>query len=127
MGGYYLIGDGYVLWLHQQINKGLIDYKFFCLNGNPLLLYVSRGLEHHPTAEISFYGMDGSEKDYHRSDYKPYHNAVMPSNFKEMEVLAEKLAGVVDCPFVRIDLYSINGHIYFSEITFSPCIFDNNI
>lgn len=98
-----------------------MDYKFFCSNGKPNLLYVSRGLEHHPTAEISFYGMDGKEKEYHRSDYKPYHNAVMPSNFEEMKLLAEKLAKVVDCPFVRIDLYSIKGHIYFSEITFSPC------
>ena len=24
-------------------------------------------------------------------------------------------------PFVRIDLYEINGKVYFSEITFTPC------
>jgi len=102
-------------------SKGLTDYKFFCFNGSPLLLYVSRGLEYHPTAEISFYGMDGIEKEFHRSDYKPYHNAKMPSNFPEMKITAEKLAKFVDCPFVRIDLYSINNKIYFSEITFSPC------
>ncbi len=24
-------------------------------------------------------------------------------------------------PFVRIDLYEIDGAVYFSEITFSPC------
>ena len=119
-GGYALIHDGYVLWLHQK-NIGLTDYKFFCFNGRPNLLYVSRGLEHHPTAEISFYDMNGTEKEYHRSDYKPYHDAMMPSNFGEMKVIAEQLAKEVGCPFVRIDLYSIKGHIYFSEITFSPC------
>lgn len=120
-GGYALIHDGYVLWLHQLKVKGLVDYKFFCSNGKPNLLYVSRGLEHHPTAEISFYGMDGKEKNFHRNDYMPYHSAVMPSNFENMKIIAEQLAQYVDSPFVRIDLYSIKGKIYFSEITFSPC------
>lgn len=120
-GGYILVSDGFVLWLHQVENKGLVDYKFFCSNGKPTLLYVSRGLENHPTAEISFYNMDGIEMPFHRSDYNPYHHAILPSNFNEMRELAEKLACAVGCPFVRIDLYSINKHIYFSEITFSPC------
>lgn len=111
----YMEDDG------PQKNKSLVDYKFFCWNGRPDLLYVSRGLEHHPTAEISFYGMDGREKEYHRSDYKPYHNAVIPANFDSMKQLATHLAGEINCAFVRIDLYSINGNIYFSEITFSPC------
>lgn len=102
-------------------NSGLIDYKFFCFNGIPTLLYVSRGLDNHPTAEISFYGMDGVEKEYHRNDYKPYHNAIMPKNFDEMKSIAKKIADKVDSPFVRIDLYSIKGEIYFSEITLSPC------
>ena len=101
--------------------KGLTDYKFFCFNGNPLLLYVSKGLEHHPTAEISFYDMDGNEMTYHRNDYKPYHNAFMPKRFSEMREIAHTLACFVNSPFVRIDLYSINDEIYFSEITFSPC------
>ena len=104
-----------------DLTRGLVDYKFFCFNGIPNLLYVSKGLENHSTAQISFYGMDGIEKEFHRSDYKPYHNAIMPINLEEMIIIAEKLARKVDSPFVRIDLYSINGKIYFSEITFSPC------
>ena len=102
-------------------NKGLTDYKFFCFNGVPEVLYVSKGLEHHPTAEISFYDLNGHELNYHRSDFKPYHNAVMPVNFDEMKVIAAKIAENVPCPFVRIDLYSISNHVYFSEITFTPC------
>lgn len=108
-------------YMEQEDGSGLIDYKFFCFNSVPRLLYVSRGLEHHPTAQIGFYDMNGNEMPFHRSDYKPYHGAQMPNNFDEMKVIAQKLAEEVDCPFVRIDLYSINGKIYFSEITFSPC------
>lgn len=105
----------------QRNDKGIVDYKFFCFNGKPLLLYVSRGLDNHQTAELSFYGMDGVEKPFRRTDYKPYHNAEMPENLDEMKAVAERLAGVVGCPFVRIDLYSIDNRIFFSEITFSPC------
>ena len=32
--------------------------------------------------------------------------------------LAEDLASIF--PFVRVDLYNINGKIYFSEMTFTP-------
>lgn len=108
-------------YMEQEDGSGLIDYKFFCFNGVPKLLYVSRGMDHHPTAQIGFYDMNGKEMPFHRSDYKPYHGATMPHNFDEMKVIAQKLAEKVGCPFVRIDLYSINGKIYFSEITFSPC------
>ena len=101
--------------------KGLVDYKFFCFNGTPQLLYVSHGLEHHPTAEISFYDMKGNEMPFHRSDFKPFHGASIPDDFDEMKIIAKRLSQAVGCPFVRIDLYSINGKIYFSEITFSPC------
>jgi len=119
--GYTLISDGYVLLLHKKAPAGLIDYKFFCFSGTPRLLYISKGMENHSTAEISFYGMDGKEKDFHRSDYKPYHNAVIPQNFNELRDKAQQLASSVDCPFTRIDMYSINNKVYFSEITFTPC------
>lgn len=101
--------------------QGLTDYKFFCFNGKPELLYISVGLENHSTAKISFYDLNGNEMPFHRDDYQPYHNAPMPDNLSEMKEVAEKLASAVDSPFVRIDLYSINGSVYFSEITFSPC------
>ena len=120
-GGYGLITDNYVLWLHQKQNKGLVDYKFFCFNGQPKLLYISRGLEHHPTAEISFYGLDGKEKEYHRADYKPFHNALLPRNYEKMLNIAQELSETIGNAFVRIDLYSIEDKVFFSEITFSPC------
>ena len=41
-----------------------------------------------------------------------------PENFGEMAALAEKLSAPF--PFVRIDLYDVDGEIYFSEFTFVP-------
>jgi hypothetical protein len=43
---------------------------------------------------------------------------VEPEGFKTMIQLAEKLGSPF--PFVRVDLYSIQGKIYFSELTFTP-------
>lgn len=47
--------------MHEtEINrkKGLIDYKFYCFDGEPKFLYVSEGLEDHFTANISFVSLE---------------------------------------------------------------------
>lgn len=101
---------------------GLTDYKFFCFNGEPRMIYVSQGLEDHSTARISFYDLKGGEMPFRRKDYRPIEGEMkLPENFEELKVAAEKLAKLVASPFVRIDLYSICGKMYFSEVTFSPC------
>ena len=41
-----------------------------------------------------------------------------PDNFDEMISIAEKLSR--DIPFVRVDLFNVDGKIYFSEMTFFP-------
>lgn len=106
----------------ENVAAGLTDYKFFCFNGKPEMLYVSQGLEDHATASISFYDMEGKDMPFHRSDYKPIEGKfVLPSNFDQMKETAEKMAKAVGSPFVRIDLYSVCGQMYFSEVTFSPC------
>ena len=106
----------------ENFVAGLTDYKFFCFNNEVKMLYVSQGLEDHSTASISFYDLDGNEMPFHRKDYKPIEGKLkLPKNFKEMLDTAQKLANEVNAPFVRIDLYSIDGKTKFSEITFSPC------
>lgn len=105
-----------------EADDGLTDYKFFCFNAEPKLLYVSQGLEDHTTAHISFYDLQGKEMPFHRNDFRPFeHEIVLPNNFSEMVEYARQLAEIVDNPFVRIDLYSIKDTVYFSEFTFSPC------
>lgn len=100
--------------------EGLIDYKYFCFNGIPKFVYVSKGLENHSTAGISFYDLDGNEMPFYRSDFARLGQIHFPDNFKEMTVCAGVIAQKTNSPFVRVDLYSINGRIYFSEITFHP-------
>lgn len=109
-------------YMEEECSAGLTDYKFFCFNGEPRLLYVSDGLENHQTAHISFYNMDGGELPFHRKDYLPRAKPlILPANFATMKVIAERIAKEISNPFVRIDLYSVQGAIFFSEITFCPC------
>lgn len=106
----------------ENAPSGLTDYKFFCFGGRAQFIYVSHGLENHGTARISFFDLEGKHMPFRRKDYKPIEGDIsLPANFKEMEMAANRLAQMVNNPFVRIDLYSIKGKLYFSEITFFPC------
>ena len=109
-------------YMEDESGNGLRDYKFFTFNGESKFLYLSEGLEDHTTAKISFVGLDGKEMPFHRADYRPFDELpAMPANFAEMTELSNRLAKEVGSPFVRCDFYSVDGRIYFSEITFTPC------
>lgn len=104
----------------NKLAEGLTDYKFYCFGGEPKFLYVSAGMEDHATASISFVTLDWTFAPYERSDYKPLSELPQkPSCFEEMLEICKKLAKNI--PFLRVDLYEINGKIYFSELTFHPC------
>ncbi len=103
-------------------NNGLRDYKFFTFNGESKFIYLSEGLENHPTAKISFFDLSGEMLPFKRNDYAGFDGECeFPANFEMMRLMSDKLSKAIDCPFVRLDFYNIKGHIYFSEITFSPC------
>ena len=91
------------------------------LFGGVKFLYVSQGLDHHETASISFYDLNGERLPFKRSDYKAIEHFEKPSCFDEMVGLAKKVAKQLNLPLIRIDLYEVHGHIYFSEFTFFPC------
>ncbi|WP_251434051.1 ATP-grasp fold amidoligase family protein [Mesobacillus maritimus] len=107
-------------YMEDHSGTELMDYKFYCFNGMPKLLYLSRGLENHATASISFLTLDWKRAQFERSDYKPFEKIPpKPQNYEKMLLFAEKLSK--GFPFLRVDLYEINGRIYFSELTFFPC------
>ena len=107
-------------YIENEEGKGLVDYKFYCFNGHVEYLYVSEGLEDHKTARISFLTPDWEFAPFERADYKPFSELPKkPGRFSDMLKIAEKLSE--GFPFLRVDLYEVNGEIYFSEFTFAPC------
>lgn len=107
-------------YMELKENTKMIDYKFFCFNGEPKFIYVSQGLEEHQTAHISFFDMDFNREKFRRKDYKEFDEIPQkPVNFEKMKELAKILAKETN--FVRVDFYEIAEEIYFSELTFFPC------
>lgn len=105
----------------KNANKSLVDYKFFTFSGESKFLYISEGLEDHATAHISFFDLKGNILPFKRLDYAGFKKPpIMPTRLDEMAEIANKLAQKVGAPFLRVDLYEINGQIYFSELTFYP-------
>ena len=97
----------------------MVDYKFYCFNGEPRYLYVSQGLENHETAAISFLTLDWEFAPFGRTDYRPFMELPeKPKKLDEMISIAKDVSQNI--PFLRVDLYEINGEVYFSEFTFSP-------
>ena len=98
----------------------MVDYKFYCFSGEPRFLYVSKGLEDHETARISFLENDWSFAPFVRSDYKPFEQLPgKPACYDEMLDLSRVLAAGI--PFVRVDFFVYKGRPRFSEMTFFPC------
>lgn len=106
--------------IEQYLADDIKTYKFYCFNGEPRVLYVS---ENGPNGEKDLY-LDYFDMEWnwlpitlfgHEHDKKEIKK---PSSFEQMKELAQRLSA--DFPFVRVDLYDVNGRIYFSELTFIP-------
>ena len=112
-----IIAEQYMATYKQ---KELIDYKFFCFNGEPKFLYVSEGLSNHENARISFVNMNYEKTEFYRKDYRPFDKLPnKPTNFDKMKELSKELSKNI--PFIRVDFYEVNGQVYFGELTFFPC------
>ena len=91
------------------------DYKFFCFNGEPKFLYV--GSEREADVKFDFYDINFNWIDVrqgHRNNVK--NRPVKPKNYDKMIEICRILSK--DFPHVRVDLYNIDGKIYFGELTF---------
>lgn len=96
----------------------IIDYKFFCFNGEPKYIYVSSDLIHDRQAEIGFFYLDGTKMPLIRDDYAPMDIEELPPFFEQMKEAATVLCQ--DFPFVRVDFFLANDTYYFAELTFTP-------
>lgn len=96
----------------------IMDYKFFCFNGEPKYIYVSNDLIHDRQAQIGFFYLDGTKMPLHRDDYADIESVTLPSFFDEMKEMSKVLAK--DFPFVRVDFFIADGTFYFAELTFTP-------
>lgn len=113
--------------LGEDTRKSLTDYKFFCFDGyvDNVMLCLDRD-----TGDTKFYFFN-QKWELLRINKRGLaapddFTLPKPNNMDKMFELAEVLSK--GFPFSRIDLYNVNGKIYFGEITLYPNGgFDNNL
>ena len=97
--------------------NGIIEFKFFCFDGKPEYIYVISNRQLGVGAELGIYDIDFNLLPYLRTDeLAPKHTIIKPNNFDSMIQIAEILSKRF--PQVRVDLFYVDGNIFFSELTF---------
>lgn len=99
-----------------QQSNGLNDYKVLCFNGEAKYVWVdvNRANNH----SRNFYDLSWQKLDV-ISDKPNYSGELTkPVGLEKMLEIANRFAK--DFPFIRVDFYSINGHVYVGELTFYP-------
>ncbi len=96
----------------------LRDYKFMCVKGKVKMIEVhhDRMVDHKvATLDPNWKRMPFDLKDIDSGSAQPVSR---PKNTDEMIRIAEKLSK--NLPYVRVDLYSVRGKVYFGELSFTP-------
>lgn len=106
----------------NNVRTDLIDYKFFCFEGEPKYIQVIQDRRTRETIDFfdinwnhqEFIGLVDSNSSICHASQIPK----KPSNLDEMVIIARKLSKGMQ--FSRIDLYEVEQKTYFGEITLYP-------
>ena len=101
-----------------QDEDSMIDYKIHCFHGVPDFILVcttrASGLK------LYTYSLDWEPLDVEIGHEKGTQPETIPKPEKLDEMIEISKTLSADFDFVRVDLYEINGKVYFGELTFSP-------
>jgi hypothetical protein len=121
---YYLFGE----WQYKNIERkiicepfihdlqNVIDYRFYCFNGQPELIQLD--LDRYTKHKRAFKDLYWNDIDIELKFPKASRKIPKPLNLKRMieisSILCQRFI------FARVDLFNVNGKIYFGEITLHP-------
>ena len=101
-------------------SSSLIDYKVWCLNGKPFCIWCAWNRRGH-SADSVIYDTDWN---YHpewsvfsRTFKEGDTRLPKPQNLNKMLDVASRLS--TGFPILRVDLYEVDGKVYFGELTFT--------
>lgn len=107
-----IIAEKFVADSHGELN----DYKFLCFNGKPYFVWVDVGRQTDHRRNV--YDMEWNLQSWHQYTYKGTDEPLpKPQCFDKMIDLVKVLCAGFD--HVRVDLYYVDGTIYFGELTFT--------
>ena len=99
-------------------DREIKDYKFFCFNGEPKIFKIN--FDRFSNFTANYYDLDMNVLPFGEVDPAPDYSKTCekPERFEYMVEICRKLSKGI--PFVRVDLYNVNGKVYFGELTFFP-------
>lgn len=104
--------------IEKFMGNNLNDYKIFCFNGNPKYVLVCSNRKGN-FKNTDFYYTNWKLAPFTRTNHDNSPNGIeKPKKLKEMIEIAKLLSK--NFTFIRVDLYEINGKVYFGELTFYP-------
>lgn len=92
----------------------LKDYKFFIFDGKCKMMFI--GSDRQTDLCFDFFDEKFNHLPFVQGHPWAKKPLAKPDNFEEMVEIAEKIGA--GFPHIRVDLYNINGKIYFGEMTF---------
>ena len=117
-------------WPYKNVQKKIIaeqymkdletnelkDYKFFCFNGIPKIMFVASDRQNTvEETKFDFFDMNYNFLKFTNGHPNSKCLPPKPKKFYLMQELAKKISKGI--PQVRIDFYEINGKVYFGEMT----------
>lgn len=103
--------------LQDHINEFIIDYKFYCFNGDPKMLYIGTNRGKEDGLCEDFFDINGNHLEIRQKGYKNNSDRPnLPVNFNKMIELSKILSK--ETIHLRVDFYEINNQIYVGELTF---------
>lgn len=104
-------------YMENSSTGDLRDYKFFCFDGVPKLMFVATDRQTPgEDTKFDFFDMDYQHLDLINGHPNGNIPPEKPKNFEHMKELAAKLSQGI--PHVRVDFYEVDGKAYFGEMTF---------
>lgn len=102
-------------YLEDHEKKELWDYKFFCFDGQPLIMYIATNRINNDT-RFDFFDMDFNRLDIQQ--HYPNSNILFekPKCWEKLIDLSRILS--FGFKHIRVDFYVVDDKIYFGELTF---------
>lgn len=107
-----IIAEKYI----ENNGNDLQDFKFLCFNGTTEFCWIDIG--RYSDHRRNVYDVNWNLQRWQQHTYLNTESSVdRPKNYEEMIHVANILSS--EFSHVRVDLYNVNGEIYFGEMTFS--------
>ena len=106
------------IYIEEYLGDNINDFKFFCIQGKFQFCQMEIFGSIYSKC-LNFYDKNFNLLNMYKEGYPNCKKKFeKPDKYKQMITIAEQISKPFE--FVRVDLYNIQGKIYFGEMTFAP-------